>query len=130
MECVSKAFMECPDRVPEGHTIGIIPAASIADPKTPKSGYPNPYIEIPILTHLASTDGTHFNSRNNINILTADTIIVLDGGKGTMAEVDLLCRFEKRNVAMSFTMKDDRFPKLAWAETEAILAEFIARQIT
>lgn len=129
MECVSKAYVECPDRVPEGHTIGIIPAASIDDPKTPKSGYPNPYIEIPIFTHLASSDGTHFNSRNNINILTADVIVVLDGGSGTSAEVELLCRFKKRDFAISFATEQERFPNLDWSETDTNLEDFIEHHI-
>ena len=125
MTLVSQSFIEHrrPDSI--GRTIGIIPAAVANEPSEPKSGYPNPYIEIPIFTHLASKDGTDFNSRNHINVLTPQAIIVLDGGKGTEAEVELIRRHNREESTISYATSKQRFSILRWAATIDELDEFL-----
>lgn len=60
----------------------------------PPAGYPNPYVELCINTHLpaSGTQGTQCHSRNHINILTSDIVIALPGSAGTASEVFLARR--------------------------------------
>jgi uncharacterized protein (TIGR00725 family) len=72
----------------QGVSIGVIPR-SLAD-DGPKEGYPNPWVEIPILTHLSGRLGPDgADSRNAINVLTAHRILALPGRSGTRAEIRL-----------------------------------------
>ena len=97
MEAVSKAFVDAP---PKGLCIGVLP--------TPKKGYPNPHVQLAIRTHLHGkqhADGSGGNdpmgmySRNRINALTADVVIALPGGDGTLAEMALAKREGKPVIA-------------------------------
>ena len=55
----------------------------------------NPWIEIPILTHLPlSSESRH--SRNHVNVLTADALVALPGGSGTLSEVRLRLQYGRR----------------------------------
>ena len=97
MESVSAAFA-----VREGRTglvIGIVPGGlSQGDVvyATRSADYPNPYVEVAVFTHLPTTDDlTGLGSRNPINVLTSDVVVVLPGSDGTAAELDLavtLCK--------------------------------------
>src|SRR5262245_10574192 len=64
MTSVSRAYTRRPGR--RGICIGIIPCASESDRVSPKDGYPNEYVELPIFTHLPHSGplGTHDLSRN------------------------------------------------------------------
>ena len=95
MTSVAKAYVESPRRG-VGISIGIIPCLA-DDPIQPKQGYPNPYIELPILTHLplSGDRGNEIGSRNHINILTPVAVIALPGGPGTASEVALALRYRK-----------------------------------
>jgi uncharacterized protein (TIGR00725 family) len=97
MEAVSRAFYETPDRA--GVVIGILPAGEIAG--APKPGYPNPWVEVPILTHLPSTgaQGGEATSRNHINVLSSDVVIVFGGGAGTLSEVELALAYDRPVIA-------------------------------
>ncbi len=88
MASVSRAFVETEDRA--GSVIGVLPAAADTPNSTPP-GYPNPWVEIAIRTHLAARgdDGGNVLSRNHINVLSADVVIALPGGAGTLSEVQL-----------------------------------------
>jgi hypothetical protein len=46
-----------------------------------KADYPNQYVEIPIYTHLdqSGQEGLLLRSRNHINAMTPDAIVVLEG---------------------------------------------------
>jgi hypothetical protein len=57
-------------------------------------GYPNPWVEIPVYTHLpvSGMGGLDASSRNHINILTSDVIVALPGSAGTWSEVMLAIR--------------------------------------
>ena len=91
MEAVSRSFHSVPDR--RGLVIGVLPGEAGRSPE----GYPNPWVEIPIATHLpfSGEQGTEVRSRNHINVLSADAIIVLPGGAGTAREVDLAIKYRK-----------------------------------
>ena len=87
MTSVSRAFTSVENRA--GISIGILPKG--------KTGYPNPWVELPIQTHLplSGEQGTSNESRNHINILSSTVIIALPGGKGTLSEVKLAQQYGK-----------------------------------
>ncbi len=91
MEAVSRGFCQTPER--EGLCLGVLPCRD-EDQWTPPPGYPNPYVEIPIQTHLwlSGTQGEHIASRNPINVLSSDAVIVLHGQAGTISEARLAQR--------------------------------------
>ncbi len=95
MSAVSQAFAQTSGR--KGLVIGILPSAAHG----PKAGYPNPWVEIPIYTHLALSGerGTELLSRNHINILSSDVLVALPGGPGTASEVALALRYGRPLVA-------------------------------
>jgi hypothetical protein len=63
----------------------------------PKAGYPNPFVELPIYTHLPKSgeEGTSALSRNHINVLSSAALIALPGSAGTVSEVELALRYGK-----------------------------------
>lgn len=88
MASVSRAFFEIEDRA--GLVIGVLPSSDGADVAPPR-GYPNDWVEIPIGTHLSARGekGETRESRNHINVLSSDVVLVLPGGAGTLSEVRL-----------------------------------------
>jgi len=110
MVSVSRAFTAAPRA--RGICIGIVPSASVDDRATPKDGYPNPFVELPILTHLpySGTRGTDDLSRNHINVLSSHAIVALPGGSGTASEVALAVKYGK--------------PIIAFTSSEALVANF------
>jgi predicted Rossmann-fold nucleotide-binding protein len=98
MSAVSRAFYEAPHR--RGLVIGIVPSHPLR-PREPKDGYPHPWVELPIFTHLPSTGahGTELGSRNHINVLTSDVVVVLPGGTGTASEAQLAVHYRRPVVA-------------------------------
>ena len=91
MEAVSRAFVQVPGR--SGCVVGVLPGSVQGDGAPP--GYPNPWIEIPIRTHLPlrGDPGEDPLSRNHINVLTSDVIVALPGGGGTLSEVRLALEY-------------------------------------
>lgn len=89
MACVSRAFFEAEDR--QGLVIGVLPKSGEPGETGPPEGYPNPWVEIAIHTHLPArgAQGDTPQSRNHINILSADAVLVLPGGLGTASEARL-----------------------------------------
>ena len=67
----------------------------------PKDGYPNRWVEIPVLTHLplSGERGTEPMSRNHINVLSSDVIVALSGDAGTLSEVRLAVRYGRPVIA-------------------------------
>ncbi len=98
MAAVSRAFFEVPSR--RGLVIGVLPAAGPGDAR-PKAGYPNPWVELPIATHLpwSGERGMDPLSRNHINLLSADVAIFLPGGAGTASEARLAVQYGRTAVA-------------------------------
>jgi len=104
---VTRAFCETPGR--RGLAIGVLPASSLDQAAAPP-GYPNPWVEIPISTHLphSGTRGHEQGSRNHINILSSDAVVALPGSAGTAGEVALAIEYGR--------------PVLAFLEDRAELA--------
>ena len=98
MSSVSRAFRSVPDRL--GLVIGIIPCVD-GDPSQPLPGYPNPWVDVPILTHLplSGPRGTDPQSRNHINILSSDVVVALPGGPGTRSEIELALTYARPLIA-------------------------------
>lgn len=92
MAAVSRAFASVEGR--RGLVLGVLPSVE-GDPTTPKPGYPNPWVEVPIRTHLplSGTRGTDPMSRNHVIVLTADVVVALPGGPGTASEAALAVRY-------------------------------------
>ena len=85
------------------------------------AGYPNPWVEIPIHTHLplSGVQGTERASRNHINVLTADVVVALPGGHGTISEVRLAVRYHKPLVAFLSVREDIvGLPEDVYVETD------------
>jgi len=91
MEAVSEAFARVTPR--RGVVMGVLPGGS--DDGRPPLGYPNPFVEIPIQTHLPERGerGTDPRSRSHLMVLTADVLVALPGGAGTAAELTLAHRY-------------------------------------
>jgi len=95
MASVARAF--CRVRPRPGLSIGVIRSAEApaADPETGRRlyrpGSRNPWVEIPIFTHLplSGAQGRDFMSRNHINVLSSDVLFALPGSAGTLSEVRL-----------------------------------------
>ncbi len=95
MQSVSRAFAAVDDR--NGMVIGVVPGRLDDNDKTYQahSGYPNPWIELAIFTHLpySGEKGEDLMSRNHINVLSSNLIVVLPGQAGTAAEAALAVRY-------------------------------------
>lgn len=94
MTSVSRAFTQASRTV--GLSIGIVPC-SPESPARPKKGYPNPFVELPIFTHLPKSgdEGTSPMSRNHVNVLSSFALVALPGGAGTASEIELAVRYGK-----------------------------------
>ncbi|HVS64723.1 MAG TPA: molybdenum cofactor carrier protein [Thermoanaerobaculia bacterium] len=91
MAAVSRAFVETPGR--GGLALAVLPGD--AETGEPPAGYPNPFVELAIRTHLPARGerGGDHDSRNHLNVLSADAVIALAGGAGTVSEVRLALRY-------------------------------------
>ena len=98
MSAVSRSFFETENRA--GLVIGVLPASGEERGDAPP-GYPNPWVEVPIRTHLhlSGTEAINLASRNHINVLTSDVVIALPGSWGTRSEIELAIRYERPLVA-------------------------------
>jgi uncharacterized protein (TIGR00725 family) len=98
MEAVSEAFARVPDR--QGLVIGVLKGFPEEDGRVTLAAA-NPWVEVPIRTHLplSGSQGTDPRSRNHINVLTADLVVVLPGGDGTRSEVALAVRYDRPVIA-------------------------------
>ena len=95
MAAVSQAFTGVASRA--GLSIGILKG----EPEAGRHATPNPWVELPIRTHLplSGAEGTDTRSRNHINVLTADVVVALPGGDGTRSEVLLARRYGRPVIA-------------------------------
>ena len=98
MAAVSEAFVGTSSR--KGRAIGVLPS-SIQHAGEPPLGYPNRWVEIAIRTHLdkRGSEGAHSDSRNHVNVLSSDVIIVLPGAEGTASEAQLALHYGRPCVA-------------------------------
>lgn len=92
MTTVSRAFCDVHPRC--GLCIGVLPGG---DESAAMSGYPNPWVEIPIYTHLPlrGDRGMDALSRNHINVLSSTVLVALPGAAGTLSEIKLALRYGK-----------------------------------
>jgi uncharacterized protein (TIGR00725 family) len=99
MEAVSRAFAGVQPRA--GLVIGVLPADLPDGVAVPRDGYPNPFVEIAVFTHLplSGISGIDPRSRNHINILSSDVVVVLPGNEGTQSEMMLALRYGKPVIA-------------------------------
>jgi uncharacterized protein (TIGR00725 family) len=101
MKAVSRAFVRRSNG--RGICIAIVPCESEADRASPRTGYPNEFVQLAIYTHLpySGAQGTHDLSRNHINVLTCSAIVALPGEDGTFSEASLAIRYARPIVAFS-----------------------------
>ena len=99
MAAVSRAFAGVQPRA--GLVVGVLPADLPDGIAVPRAGYPNPSVELAIFTHLplSGISGTDPRSRNHINILSSDVVVVLPGNEGTESEMMLAVRYRKPVIA-------------------------------
>lgn len=96
MRAVAEAFTSVAPRA--GISIGVVPAKAAGD-ATPPAGYPNEFVELPIYTHLGrGGDPEDDTSRNPVNVLTSNAIILLPGHGGTYAELRLAARYNRPRI--------------------------------
>jgi uncharacterized protein (TIGR00725 family) len=111
MTAVAKAFVEVPDR--QGVSIGILPAVDYHGQNLSDIEYPNPYIEIPMITPLsakAQNDVMPY-SRNLVNVMTSKALIILPGSHGTRNEVSLALMYDKPLVMFGPDEAFAKFPE-------------------
>ena len=121
---VARGFAQVSPRV--GHSIGILRGRSDG---TPIEGYPNPFVEIPIHTHLdeSGREGTGPLSRNHLNVLSSSLVVALPGGPGTRSEIELAIRYGRRTVVHDAWA--DAFPSLdTWRSVDQCEA-WLKRQL-
>ena len=102
-----------------------------ADPGTPP-GYPNPWVEFAVRTHLDARgdDGSGIRSRNHINILSSDVIVALPGSSGTASEVELAIRYGRPLILLGDTPRAERLPvSVPTAESVDEAVEFVRRAV-
>jgi predicted Rossmann-fold nucleotide-binding protein len=135
MEEVSRAFFEVSPR--RGIVVGVVPADVLGMERLEDRqegpigyvlppGYPNPWVELAIFTHLpdGGEEGTSRSSRNHINVLSADAVVALPGGAGTASEIWLALRYGVPVIAYG-EADWDADPGLAYATTLAEVRDFL-----
>ncbi len=126
MASVAKAFVEEPER--KGASIGILPTIG-ADHRLPP-GYPNQWIEIPVVAPLGAFDplAPDAATRNWINVRTSDLIIALPGSDGTLNEIALALRMQKPLLLFGWA---DALPEVAdRADSLAEVEEWLTKRLS
>jgi predicted Rossmann-fold nucleotide-binding protein len=106
MKTVGQAFLDKKRDILEqnrsaGNLISILRAKELPELKSGKRNWKanadNGLGEIAIRTHLplSGEDGSDPLSRNHINVLTADLVVILPGGAGTLSELQLASEYGK-----------------------------------
>ena len=111
MSAVAKAFTDVQDR--KGVSIGIKPAVDYKGERLSELEYPNPYIEIPMVTPLSSDaqkDAMPF-SRNLVNVMTSKALVILPGSHGTRNEVSLALMYDKPLIMFGPDSAFEKFPE-------------------
>ncbi len=108
---VARGFTEIEKR--KGVAIGILPAVDYRGQHLDTEEYPNPYIEVPMITPLsakAQSDQMPF-SRNLVNVMTAKALVILPGSHGTRNEVSLALMYNKPLVLFGPEEEFTKFPE-------------------
>jgi uncharacterized protein (TIGR00725 family) len=126
MLAVSRAF--CDEDRREGLAIGVVPTKEYDGSLVQNEEYPNPYIELPIVTPLdikALSDTVPY-SRNYVNIMTSNAVVVLPGDHGTQNEVSLGLMFRKPMILFGPEEAFEKFPdKTTRVDTIEEVHEFL-----
>src|SRR5687768_3435827 len=111
MKAAAEAFVAVPGR--RGLSVGIVPGEVVDGVYRPKAGYPNGNIELPIFTHLplSGERGKDPMSRNHLNVLTAQALVILPGEAGTLSEAELAVRYRKPALLFGPSRALHRFPE-------------------
>jgi len=117
---------------PEGTVIGVLPSRAPGSGEPPP-GYPNPWIDIAVRTHLHLSGelGTAPLSRNHINVLSSTVMVALPGGAGTASEVRL-ARAYGRPVIVYHGGRERLAgvpAEVEQTDDKAVLAEFLKRHL-
>ena len=129
MTAVAKAFTAVLEK--NSMCIGLYPVKDY-NQKINHVDFPNPYIEIPIVTLLSerAQSDTVPESRNAVNILSSDVIVALPGLHGTMNEVSLSLMAQKPMILFGKVSDFQDFPEQAQCvETMDELEQFIQQQL-
>ena len=130
MTAVTRAFAEVEGR--SGLAFGICPSSD-DDPARPREGYPNPWVEVPIRTHLPLSGplGTEDRSRNHINVLSSSVIVALPGSAGTASEVRLAGNYGVPLIGYLRRAEDiPEFPNtLPWSPVLDDVREFVLNRL-
>lgn len=111
MTAVAKAFCETEGRL--GVSLGIVPTVDYDGSFIARDEYPNPYIELPILVPLdkKAQGATNPYSRNHVNVMTSNALVILPGDQGTRDEVALGIHYNKPMVLFGPEEEFERFPE-------------------
>lgn len=91
MTAVSRAFVAVRER--RGWCMGVLPGLTEAGAMVCDEA--NPYVEIPIRTHLPPLPSMDPGSRNHVNVLTSDVVLALPGSIGTESEIEMALLYRK-----------------------------------
>ena len=111
MTQVAESFISVEDR--KGVSIGILPAVDYKGQQLDKEEYPNPYIEVPMITPLsekAQGDRMPY-SRNLVNVMTSKALVILPGSHGTRNEVSIALMYNKPMILFGPDSAFDKFPE-------------------
>lgn len=124
MQCVAAGFVGVAER--DGLSLGVLPGETSGGEYQAPAGYPNPFVELAIRTHLPGRgiEGEALSSRNAINVLSADALVILPGGEGTRSEARLAKRFGKPTISYGAD-----FPGTDRAETLEEVEAFLRRAL-
>jgi uncharacterized protein (TIGR00725 family) len=120
MTSVSEAFVRTPERA--GLCLGVL-KGTVEGARYLALGGPNPFVELAVRTHLPDSgeSGTDLTSRNHINVLTADAVVVLPGGPGTQSELELALRYGRPVVV--FARPGDRVGALVIRDERLVVSD-------
>ena len=110
MTAVAKAFCETPGR--QGVSLGVVPTVAYEGGRVAREEYPNPYIELPIFVPLdkkAEGDKNPY-SRNHVNVMTSNALVILPGDHGTRNEVSLAIQYNKPMILFGPESEFEKFP--------------------
>lgn len=111
MTAVAQAFTAVEER--EGSSLGVIPITDYQGGLVDRDQYPNPYIEIPILTPLNKKvqGDTNPFSRNHVNVMSSSAVILLPGDHGTQNEAGLSLHYKKQAILFGPEKEFTKFPE-------------------
>jgi uncharacterized protein (TIGR00725 family) len=129
MTAVAESFTNTHRR--SGHSIGIVPVEDQDDLKTLQN-YTNPYIEIPILTqlHEKAMRASMPLSRNMVNVLSSDVLVILPGLHGSQTESSMALIYEKPAILFGPDAEFKTFPEeIRIADTIELVKSFLQQTL-